>query len=292
MVLAAELVDGFAHTLGRVLPYLAGMGVVFALLSWLSPCNKGRPWWSKEGLVTDITYQLVVPLIGRYGRIGFAVLFTAYLLGIDTADGLVKFFDHGHGPISALPLWSQCLLYLVAGDFFLYWIHRAFHGAALWRYHAIHHASEELEWISAARFHPVNLLLGTIAVDVAALMAGITPDIFLVVGPFNVISSAFVHANLDWTLGPFKYVVAGPVFHRWHHTRETVGRNFAGTFSLWDWMFGTFHMPQGALPENYGIADSDVPESFGLQMLYPVLPGRIMAAVRGIKTLRAGAPAA
>jgi hypothetical protein len=51
-------------------------------------------------------------------------------------------------------------------------------------------------------------------------------------------------------------------------------------------------MPQGALPENYGIADSDVPESFGLQMLYPVLPGRIMAAVRGIKTLRAGAPAA
>ena len=48
----------------------------------------------------------------------------------------------------------------------LYWLHRLFHGGGFWKYHAIHHSSEELDWISAARFHPVNLFLGTIAVDV------------------------------------------------------------------------------------------------------------------------------
>ena len=50
------------------------------------------------------------------------------------------------------------------------------------------------------------------------LLAGISPNVMLWVGPFTTATSAFVHANLNWTLGPFKYVLASPVFHRWHHT--------------------------------------------------------------------------
>ena len=116
----------------------------------------------------------------------------------------------------------------------LYWLHRMFHGGGFWKYHAIHHSSEELDWISAARFHPVNLMLGTITVDVILLMAGISPNVMLWVGPFTTFHSAFVHANLNWTLGPFKYVLATPVFHRWHHTTQQEGRhtNFAGTFPV------------------------------------------------------------
>ena len=123
--------------------------------------------------------------------------------------------------------------------------------AAFWKYHAIHHSSEELDWISAARFHPVNLFLGTIGVDVILLMAGISPNTMLWVGPFTTFHSAFVHANLNWTLGPFKYVLATPVFHRWHHTSLEQGgnTNFAGTFPLWDILFGTFRMPEGELPD-------------------------------------------
>ena len=124
----------------------------------------------------------------------------------------------------------------------LYWLHRLFHGGGFWKYHAIHHSSEDLDWISAARFHPVNLFLGTIAVDVILLMAGISPNVMLWVGPFTTFHSAFVHANLSWTLGPFKYVLATPVFHRWHHTPLEQGgnTNFAGTFPIWDMLFGTF----------------------------------------------------
>ncbi len=118
----------------------------------------------------------------------------------------------GTGVLSRLPFWVQFAIYLFGTEFCLYWIHRAFHGKALWRYHAVHHASKDVEWISAARFHPVNLLLGTVLVDVIALLAGITPDIFLIMGPIDTITSAFVHANLNWTLGPFKYVLAGLLF--------------------------------------------------------------------------------
>ncbi len=40
-----------------------------------------------------------------------------------------------------------------------------------------------------------------------------------------------------------------------------------GTLPLWDWMFGTYHMPQGALPESYGIGDANMPEGLVAQVL-------------------------
>jgi sterol desaturase/sphingolipid hydroxylase (fatty acid hydroxylase superfamily) len=102
-------------------------------------------------------------------------------------------------------------------------------------------------------------------------MAGISPNIMLWVGPFTTFHSAFVHANLNWTLGPFKYVLATPVFHRWHHTALDVGgnTNFAGTFPLWDIMFGTFRMPENQLPDHYGVDDQAIPTEIGGQLAYP-----------------------
>jgi sterol desaturase/sphingolipid hydroxylase (fatty acid hydroxylase superfamily) len=80
-----------------------------------------------------------------------------------------------------------------------------------------------------------------------------------------------VHANLNWTLGPFKYVLATPVFHRWHHTSLERGgnTNFAGTFPIWDIMFGTFRMPKGELPDNYGVDGEPLPTEFTGQLAYP-----------------------
>lgn len=264
------LLSAFAHTLLTLLPYFMVMGIAFAALSWFSPCNAGKPWWQKRGIVTDLTYVFITPVLMRFARIGFSIMIAVYIVGITTSQGLVAYFDHGHGPVSHLPFWLQVALYLVLTDLALYWIHRAFHSGFLWKYHAVHHSSEDVEWISAWRFHPLNVILGSVAVDVAAIMSGLNTDVFFIVAPFNVLSSGWVHANLDWTLGPLKYVLAGPVFHRWHHTREKHGLNFAGTFSLWDLMFGTFYMPE-ELPENYGIDDKEMPESFGMQVVYPLL---------------------
>jgi sterol desaturase/sphingolipid hydroxylase (fatty acid hydroxylase superfamily) len=270
MEVIGSIVYGITHTLMRVLPYLAAMGLGFAILSWWSPGNHGRPWWKKRGLTLDMCYWLIVPLLARYGRIGITVLITVYVLGINTADGIVKFFENGHGPLAQLPFWAQLAVYLLGGEFCLYWIHRAFHGGVLWRFHAVHHASEDVDWTSAARFHPLNILLSSVVVDVLALLLGITPDVFVVMGPVDTVTSAMVHANLNWTFGPLKYVLASPVFHRWHHTLEHGDRNFAGTFSIFDWMFGTFYMPKGELPENFGIENEPMPESFGRQLVYPL----------------------
>ena len=266
-----SVLDVSGQTLIKLVPVTICLGIVFSVLTHWSACNPGRPWWRKREIVTDICYWFLIPLAARFVRIGLMVMGAAYLFNIHGVEALNEFYNDGFGPLATLPLWAQALIFLVASDFLTYWIHRGFHGVSLWKYHAIHHSSEDLDWISAARFHPVNIFLGTVLVDVGLLLAGISPNVMLWLGPFITGTSAMVHANLNWTFGPFKYVLASPVFHRWHHTAADRGgsSNFAGTFPIWDWMFGTFYMPENELPDAYGVADDHFPESFGGQMMYP-----------------------
>src|ERR1700759_1000190 len=269
--LPLEIVEMLGQTIEKVVPITIVLALVFSVLSYFFACNSGAPWWRKRELITDVCYWFFVPVFARVLRFGLLILGASVVFGIKDADGLIAFYDNGHGPLSELPLWCQALLFLVLSDFMFYWLHRLFHGGAFWKYHAIHHSSEDLDWISAARFHPVNLFLGTIGVDVVLLLAGISPNVMLWVAPFNIFHSAFVQANLKWTLGPFKYLVATPVFHRWHHTSLDQGGNttFAGTFRFWDLLFGTFRMPKNHLPNGYGIGDQAFPSEIVGQLAYP-----------------------
>lgn len=267
------VIHSIGATVAGLVPILLILGTVFAVLTYFWACNPGRPWWRKRELATDLAYWFIIPLIARYLRIGLLVLGAAWLFGINTPEGLVAFYDDGHGPLARLPLWAQAAIFLIASDFMMYWLHRAFHRPAMWRYHAVHHSPEDLDWISAARFHPVNIFLGSVLTDVVLLLAGISPNVLVILGPFTIAHSAFVHANLNWSLGPFKYVIAGPIFHRWHHTAVERGgnMNFASTFPVLDLMFGTFYMPKDKVPDAYGVADP-MPKSFAGQMLYPFRP--------------------
>jgi len=270
--LPVEVFAMLGQALVQVVPATIVLALVFTVLAHFWACNPGKPWWRKRELVTDICYWFFVPLFARVFRIGLLVLAAGFFFGLHDADEVAAFFDNGHGPLSALPLAVQAILSLVLGDFMLYWLHRMFHGGGFWKYHAIHHSSEDLDWISAARFHPVNLVLGTIGVDVVLLLAGISPNAMVWLAPFNIFHSAFVHANMNWTLGPLRYVLATPVFHRWHHTSPEEGgnKNFAGTFPVWDLMFGTWYMPEGRLPDNYGIVDqATFPNEIAGQLAYP-----------------------
>lgn len=265
----------FVITVGQTfvknVPISIALAAVFTVLTWFCACNPGQAWWRKRDLVTDLCYWFFIPVITRFLRIGLLIIVAALVFQITTADGLVAFYENGHGPLAALSLVAQGIIFLIGEDIILYWTHRWFHGPKMWKYHAVHHSSEELEWISAARFHPINLFLGSVAADVVMLFAGISPNVFLVLGPLTIAHSAFVHANLDWTLGPFKYVIASPVFHRWHHTTADRGgeKNFAATFPILDVLFGTFYMPAGELPDRYGITDRTFPETFGAQLVHP-----------------------
>src|SRR3954465_5979279 len=117
------VIHSMGMTVMKVLPVSIGLAVVFSVLTFFWACNPGRPWWRKRELVTDLCYWFIIPLFARYLRIGLLVLGAAWLFGIKSAQGMVDFYDDGHGPLAQLPLWFQAAIFLIVSDFMLYWIH-------------------------------------------------------------------------------------------------------------------------------------------------------------------------
>jgi sterol desaturase/sphingolipid hydroxylase (fatty acid hydroxylase superfamily) len=275
--MTAQLLGIVAGRVGEVvlaiLPSALIYAAIFTLLAMVSrfACNPGKTWWRSRGLVTDLCYWIVTALFLPYMRVGVLGAVAILLTRITDPNELATYITQGRGPFGGLGFWTQVALYLLLSDLMLYWAHRIFHRPRMWPYHAIHHSAEDVDWTTSFRSHPINVLLGPLLVDAVMLCLGIAPATLAFVAPFNNVTAAFVHANLNWTLGPLKYVVATPVFHRWHHTMPEEGgeKNFAPTFSFWDVLFGTFYMPKGSLPRSYGVDDPNFPQGFAGQILYP-----------------------
>jgi sterol desaturase/sphingolipid hydroxylase (fatty acid hydroxylase superfamily) len=163
-----------------------------------------------------------------------------------------------------LPFWARLGLALLVAEIGAYWGHRASHAVPLlWRFHRVHHAEEQVDWLTNTHAHPVDLvfvrLCGLAAVYAVGLgqAASGAPDLVpLLVTLFGVLWGFFVHANLRWRFGPLEHLVATPAFHHWHHTRhEHVDRNFAALFPFVDRAFGTLHLPR-EWPREYGVQDA------------------------------------
>ncbi len=243
--------------------------VLFRALELVHPKGERTPIF-RRGLATDIAYWIFNPLLAEAAirALVLAVLAALALAiygRIEKAEILA-----GYGPLSRLPVGTQACLMLVLADFVGYWSHRMFHRPRLWPFHAIHHAPTTLDWLSAARVHPVNELAGRLAIVMALLPLGFKPQTLAWTGPIFSLYALFLHANLDWDYGPFRAVLASPRFHRWHHTSEAEGRdkNFAGLFPLWDKLFGTYYMPSGKVPRQFG-TDTPVPRGLIAQLAFP-----------------------
>lgn len=250
--------------------YLFYYFIIFSVLATIMPCNKGQPL-IRKGMVTDLLYGIIVPIFSQFIFIIYLSIGFGIFLYDTPPDKLSEYFRNGHGYLATLPLWMQAAMVFLLSDIFLYWTHRFFHSPKMWRWHAIHHSSKFVDWLSTYRFHPINLWLSFTLVNAVMLLLGFSPDSIAIMGGFNMAYSFMVHANLNWTFGPFRYLFASPVFHRWHHTtqKEGLNKNFAPTIPLLDIMFGTFYMPEGKLPEHYGIDGVNISESFIPQLIWP-----------------------
>ena len=277
-----EWVSDILAVWGYALCWWLGLCAAFFVLTKLTPCNPGRSWWAdRRAALTDLTYWLILPFFTSVGRIAFLVVGVMLLYGREpSAD---EFAARGW------PLWCQCVVILLLQDVLMYWIHRLFHRSTLWEFHAVHHSPEVVDWTSASRFHPVNAVAEFALADAVVLLMGFDPVALAILGPINMIVSTMVHANLNWTFGPLRYVFASPVFHRWHHTAEAEGldKNFAPTFPFLDVLFGTFHMPKGRVPVEYGAVGERVPRGVLGQTVYPARGGWAWAKRRPISATAA-----
>lgn len=249
--------------------------LVFMPLAFIAPSNPSQPLIHK-GMLPDIFYWFFgSPLL--YMPVGIIIgrgLLAALLItGIYSAATINNLGRYGVQAVAGLPVLLQAFLILLIMDIIQYWTHRMFHTMKFWKFHAIHHSAVNVDWLTAARFHPVNIIIHSTCVGALVYTIGFSPEAWAILAPFNTIYSPLVHANVNWTYGPFRYLLASPVFHRWHHTHmsEGGGKNFAPTFPLLDIIFGTYYDPKDKKPTVCGTEYDDIAENVFAQLAYPFI---------------------
>lgn len=247
------------------------LSLIFLVIEHVLGARRGKSWL-RRGWLLDATYWFFTPLVSKaLARISLVVpLGLLIWLGVvNLADVKAGHFQ-GFGPVSRQPVWLQVIEIYAAVDFIGYWTHRLFHRGKWWPFHAVHHSSEDLDWLSSVRLHPVNDLVSKFCQVTPLLLLGFNTVATLSAAPFFTFYAIFIHAAVDWDYGPLRGIIASPVFHRWHHSkdREAWDKNFAGLFVFWDRIFGTYYMPAGRVPENFGIPE-EFPKGIIGQLIEP-----------------------
>jgi sterol desaturase/sphingolipid hydroxylase (fatty acid hydroxylase superfamily) len=228
---------------------------------------RARRWFTNIALfaIDTLALRLLLPL---------AMVGTA-LLAEQRGWGLFN-------TISA-PGWLAFAITLLALDLALYVQHWATHRIGwLWRLHRVHHTDRDFDVTTAARFHPLEIVLsmGWKMAVVAALGAPV-----LAVAVFETgfaLLTLWTHSNLSLPTGVERVVRAAivtPDMHRIHHSvrKAETNSNYGTALSGWDHLFGTYcakaRDPQASMAIGLEQWQDDRPARLGFSLLLPFRNG-------------------
>lgn len=163
------------------------------------------------------------------------------------------------GSALGLAMLLTLTLFLV-DDFLRFYLHYLFHRIPwLWEFHKVHHSAEVLNFATAERIHPFEVIAAnvTIAVVVGAVngvfiaLFGDTLTVQTVAGAniflfvFNIFGGVLRHSPYWVSFGPVveRWVIS-PAMHQIHHSDDPkhFDKNMGGALSVWDRMFGTLYI--------------------------------------------------
>ncbi|MDU8927720.1 sterol desaturase family protein [Alisedimentitalea sp. MJ-SS2] len=151
---------------------------------------------------------------------------------------------NGYAPSStfaASPIWFVALFFLIPvwESFYFYWIHRALHTNALYRFHALHHRNTDVGPWSGLSMHPIEHLMyfGTVLIHFVVPSHPVHVIFHLM---FYALTAITTHTGFEglWFLGK-KRMHLGMFHHQIHHRYFEV--NYGNLDVPWDRFFGTFH---------------------------------------------------
>jgi sterol desaturase/sphingolipid hydroxylase (fatty acid hydroxylase superfamily) len=234
--------------------------LVFRPLEWAFPAKRQpffRPaWW------TDLCFFLGQYLL--WSGLVLAVLnySAAWLDGIAPAAF--------RSAVAAQPWWLQAVEVILLSDFCVYWGHRLQHRVGfLWRFHAIHHSAEHLDWLAAHREHPVDSIYTLTLINLPAFVLGFPLETLAGLVAFRGLWAIYIHSNVRLPIGPLRMLIGAPELHHWHHDRARDAGTYANISPLMDLAFGTYRCPDQE-PAAFGLSEP-MPTSYVGQMLFPLL---------------------
>jgi sterol desaturase/sphingolipid hydroxylase (fatty acid hydroxylase superfamily) len=163
------------------------------------------------------------------------------------------------------------LISVLVKDFADYWNHRLMHMRWIWPIHAVHHSDTHVNFLTSYRVHFLEGVFMDVSYVVLLTWLGIPPIMGAIGRLLFTLHNCYVHIDLDFGHGPFKYFLVSPRFHRWHHADhpDADGKNLASLCPFYDVLFGTYYLP-GRCDEPMGALSNDVPPfNLAAQVAYP-----------------------
>jgi sterol desaturase/sphingolipid hydroxylase (fatty acid hydroxylase superfamily) len=248
---------------------LLGSSLVFILIEKMFPLHPKQPVF-RPGWQVDFTHFVVNHLL-----VGLTLVIVNFaihrLFGWLIWPPLQKW-------VGSLPFFAELFGVLLVADLVQYWTHRAYHEIPLlWRFHAVHHSAEYLDWMAGSRLHLFELLTTRVSILGVLYVLGFSEaamNVWIVIVGFQAV---FNHANvcvpIAFARAPLKWLIVTPDFHHWHHSseREAIDRNYAGQFAFIDYLFGTAVKADHRFPGKYGVVGDYVPAGWLRQQLFPFI---------------------
>ena len=148
--------------------------------------------------------------------------------------------------IAEAPAWLAFAATLLVLDLALYLQHWATHRIPLlWRLHRVHHTDRDFDVTTAARFHPVEIVISMVYKCGVVIALGAPALAVLVFEVGFTVATLFAHSNfaLPSRLDRMaRKLIVTPDMHRIHHSarEHETNSNYGTVLTLWDRLFGTY----------------------------------------------------
>ncbi len=218
----------------------------------------------RKGWITDMKYFM-------FSHIGVQLLAFFTIIPVQ-----VWISNMPNNPIPAViqtqPYWLQFLEILIVVDFTTYWVHRSMHEINwLWRFHAIHHSTEQMDWLASSRLHIGEMFYTRFIGAIPIFLCGFSPSAVYAYLVFISFHAIFIHANVSFRFPVLRWLIATPEFHHWHHSSEkpAIDKNYAAFIPLYDKLFNTLYLPKH-LASQYGTVGYKIPQGVTGQLVWPL----------------------
>ena len=245
--------------------FLFGCIQIFLIIVVLRTWERLAPAEKQERFAKTSRADVLYTLFHRLGIFHGLVFITlsGFFFGVDSILHDLRFdrlnVESWWPGVTSIPAISF-LIYLILLDFVDYLYHRASHVFNWWwQLHALHHSQTVMTAWSDNRNHILDDIMRAVVMSFVAVMFGVSPGQFILLIALSEFIQSWQHANIKTHLGPAKYLLVSPMFHRMHHAvgygHEAKGKpgvlggcNFGVLFPWWDMLFRTAIFPKEVYP--------------------------------------------
>jgi sterol desaturase/sphingolipid hydroxylase (fatty acid hydroxylase superfamily) len=213
----------------------------------------------RTGLLTDLTHLLVNNVLVAGATLVLVVL-----------AAIPLFWIRGFDLVGYLPAEASIALAVAVVFVGSYWGHRLSHQVPfLWRFHAVHHSIEEMDWAASGRLHPLDAGFTQALAVFPLFLLGYSGGIFAGVTVFIALLALFQHANVRLRFPVLRWVINTPEWHHWHHSIDAEARDTNFGLPAIDRLFGTAYLPKDRRPSAFGTDDPVPQDGYLRHLAYP-----------------------